>query len=650
MDTMQTLTDFSGYTKPQLQQLKNDLSVNLPLEKLVSVAAYYRTAVRRDPTLEELTILDAFVSSCKNAPEKQYISELFTNDPQVAETYADMMQKRNKLFPDLQTPPSVGDLFDLGGIYLRRAGKPSVADAFTLFLESSSLSPSLSTCRSYLTASTSRNGLRVIQRPAKPKRVGDLWILLSPMEDTDCRRYRRALEALWRTPELTREVKALHLLDCDGLLLTLCKHCEGALIDIAALTADCDAETLADALNGAHTGKYLLRVSESRFSVIARSLSRVGIRARAVAVAQKDYAIDLLFPHGLRISWDLAFLSRLLPGALYTAKLPDEANGCDASIETHPHTPTSSLYLKSDTRPLETTKSLQSALRGAVSVCHPVNGFFGNAIRTALSAVASLAACGAHYSKLTLSVSLTVPTPDDPTKLGETLAVILGIYRLQAELGLPMAASRLICREEIAHPEITVFALTSEKGLVPSRTSTEALPHVLLPQDFSASIDFAELRNQLAALANASDEEALPVLSAAYEAKDESAVTRLPERICLIPANQPEIVLLTASETPDAALLADLLRDRGAAVSVFSTEELHPLTPLTRAILGAQTLIVAPDVELPADPRLHFALRTLARANGYLLFPARDKAPDLSGAIALADGLSCEMLDQICKK
>ena len=78
MERSQIVFDFGSYTKPQLEKTKNELSISLPLQKLLSVAAYYKTATHCDPTVEELKILDTFVSSAANIPEKQYISELFT--------------------------------------------------------------------------------------------------------------------------------------------------------------------------------------------------------------------------------------------------------------------------------------------------------------------------------------------------------------------------------------------------------------------------------------------------------------------------------------------------------------------------------------------------------------------------------------------
>jgi hypothetical protein len=134
--------------------------------------------------------------------------------------------------------------------------------------------------------------------------------------------------------------------------------------------------------------------------------------------------------------------------------------------------------------------------------------------------------------------------------------------------------------------------------------------------------------------------------------KDKGSATlqTLPKVTCLIPSLRPEVVLLDVCENPDLHLLADLLEEHGANVQIFTADDLVPITHLCRAILGAQTLIVAPDVELPNDPYLGFALRTLARANGRILFPARAVAPEIAGAVALPEGIDDAILAQISKK
>ena len=121
----------------------------------------------------------------------------------------------------------------------------------------------------------------------------------------------------------------------------------------------------------------------------------------------------------------------------------------------------------------------------------------------------------------------------------------------------------------------------------------------------------------------------------------------LPALECLIARDGATVVTLIAKDgDADAQILKEALEDRGAVVRCFDADG-EDTAALSRAILTSQALIVCREVTLEPDAYLKFALETLARANGYLLFPAREKAPKLRGATAIEGGLTAEMLDQI---
>ena len=635
--------------------------------------------------------------------DRIYLSSLFTNDSQAAETYADMMQKRNEIRPNAKTPPTLGELFALASDYLRRAGKQDEALSATLLIEDAAKSPSPSVCRSYITASGSRMGLRAIVKSKSAPAVGDLWITLSPADGEHSLRYRTALERIWSTRDLTKDLKDIRVLGRGGVLSELLECGEGASIDLSALTED--ASKIVDSLTADRTGEYLLRVSVDRFFRVSRLLARVGIRASAIAVVQRDRMMNLLFSNNERVTWELDFLTDLLPREIYEARLPNEDDSEDAPIVSRPHTLESSRYLASDVRLSNDWVCLQSGICSSVAVCRPDSRFFENALRTALAPVMTLTAAGCDYTRQSLAIGLTLPNPNgNAERLGECVSAILGLYRLQAELALTMVTSKLVFSDDIQHPELTVFALTADHAAESLGFSRKSHPIYCLSPKQGTPVDFADLRRLLSMVATLRQSGYLPAarpmmgekLSAAIAAMETDTVTAkidpqiacaddmpraaflleatdeieaialgqtltkapataqapqaLSKKICLIPSIQPEVVLLADRESPDLRLLTDLLEERGANVAVFTAADLRPMTHLCRAILGAQTLIVMPEAEIPSNPHLGFALRTLARANGRILFPARQTTPDISGAVALPDGLTTAMLSQICKK
>ena len=704
MKRNEVISDFGQFDQAALEKLQANLRLTLPLHKLLSIAAYYRTKLRRDPIAEELLILDRLARTATQNPDNFLIAALSTNDAQVAETYADMMQKRAALSPNAETPPSLSELFELAGNYLARAGKQVDLGA-SLLIEDAAASPSPLSCRSYVTASTTRTGLRTFANGKRKPAVGDLWVTLAPADGEDTVSYRAALSRVWSAPDLTCSFADVRALDARGLLPALLDMDEGFTIDLSKIDTEgfvFDRALMADA-----AGAYLIRVPADRYFRVSRALRKMGIRASAIAVIAREQIAHLIFPDGTRAGWELNFLKGLCPLISCEVKLPNEADGAFAPIGSKPLTLASARYLTADCSAAPDWMHLQSDLSAAVAVCQPTGRFFENALRTALSAVMTLTAAGCRYTRQVIAVGLTLPMQNgDPKRLGEALSCVLGLYRLQAELGLPMTAGKILFGN-VEHPEISVFALTGEPAVKSFGFSCPDRPLYCLAPKTSETLDFEDLRRLLTMVADlrrdgdfsaarpmlneklgaalsaletdcvtatldtavagyddcpaiaflleaANEIEATAIgLTAAKEHTEDKksvATQTLPEVTCLIPSLRPEVVLLDACENPDLRLLADLLEERGANVQVFTAADLVPITHLCRAILGAQTLIVSPDVELPNDPYLGFALRTLARANGRILFPARAVAPEIAGAVALPDGICDAILTQISKK
>ena len=52
--------NFGSYTPQQLEQVKKDFKLTLPLSKLQLCSNYFKKQEKRDPAIEELLLLDLF--------------------------------------------------------------------------------------------------------------------------------------------------------------------------------------------------------------------------------------------------------------------------------------------------------------------------------------------------------------------------------------------------------------------------------------------------------------------------------------------------------------------------------------------------------------------------------------------------------------
>lgn len=699
MEFQNKMVKFGLYTAPLLEKAKAELGLHLPVRSLAVAAAYYQKTLHRDPTVDEIRILDALWQSKTESPELIAVTELLTNDAEVAETYADMMSKRRELLPDTDTPATLPELFRLANEYLRRAGKAGMSAEQTFLLEDRLYSPSSASGSTYALHADARFGLRAVNGQNPNTEIDDVWVILKP--NTSAYRFRRALEKLWRTPALTREIKAVRLIGKQGLLCELLSGFEGVAVDLSHLDGQ-------DPTTDQLVGRYLIRVAGNRFADFAKALRPAGITAGIIAKPQRNAELRLVAKNTPHIVWSYDFLNAALISRPSRVTLANEQEGTDAPICTRPLTTASSTYLAVDHSETRSLVSLSEKTACAVATCKPQDRFFHNAFGAALAPVLKLAVAGVDFTKISLAVALTLPPMwhAQEEQIGAALSSILGLYRLQTELGIRMAAGKIVCNSDATLPELTVYALTGENTVdMPCFDAVDHSLYCLAPQAQPCGLpDMNELRRLLLSIADlrrcGSLAGARPLLgetvaeamqgmtgngvsalppydfdgieaparygvllevsgeldaieisrTVAYEAEETETAPALAETECLIPRASATVVTLVANEEDaDARVLADALEDRGAVVLQFTPPNDNTVA-LARAVLGSQALIVCRDVTLTPDAYLKFALETLARANGYILFPARQKAPKMKAAVAIAGGLTAEMLDQIAKK
>ena len=298
-------------------------------------------------------------------------------------------------------------------------------------------------------------------------------------------------------------------------------------------------------------------------------------------------------------------------------------------------------------------------------------GAFSTAILTALAPILACTLSGVGYSEMRLAVDLALPMRGF-TALPASFAAAIGLYRVQAELGIPAAQTR-ISEKEINAPILSVFSAgkgiktlagtlrgaDSKVYLIPVQLSSEGLPDFaalrLLLADLCAQAKndvirsarlvlqkapktvLTEMQSEtLRATPTVSPEklsEPLPLgilLESIYEMPFEQVATvsvcdaasvnpvetpdpfRIPKGNGLIPRERPEAVLYAPADCPDAIAIARFLRQRDISVSIFDPREKESFL---RAVLTASVVYHLPGATLPKGKKADFAFSVL-RQNG----------------------------------
>ncbi len=112
---------------PDFDAVRRDCAVTLSDEALAHLQDAYRKAFRRPPTVGELRILDALsrIPRSGDVAHRHAVGEWITDAPELAETWADMMEKHAALSAaaELLPPPTYEDALSLVARYLCRTGR-----------------------------------------------------------------------------------------------------------------------------------------------------------------------------------------------------------------------------------------------------------------------------------------------------------------------------------------------------------------------------------------------------------------------------------------------------------------------------------------------------------------------------------------------
>jgi len=314
---------FGGYSEQQLEQMRLDLNLCMPLHKLKACTMYYKNTAKRDPFIEEIRFLDRFLEKATHSPTAVAPRELLTNDPFVAKTYADLVEKRRKISPDAQKPCSLSEAFELMSAYLGRVGKTVSLSHEAFSLEDLSDLPELAESPDLLSTKDAGYGFRRAFRPKQTFENTDLLVILAPSKGLTPAEEAIAFNAFLSNDSFTSHAKTIRAIGELGVLYEILSLAAGAAIDLDALaTADKDREL--DALVTDHLHHYLLRISNQSCDFLAKSVKSIGLCVLPVATLANPQTVSI--GHGQRIdfSWSSDFIRSLFAFTPVSMHLRDE--------------------------------------------------------------------------------------------------------------------------------------------------------------------------------------------------------------------------------------------------------------------------------------------------------------------------------------
>ena len=459
-----TVTDFTRFTPAMLNSMKHDVGLAMSTEQLEELRAYYSKAARRDPTLDELYLLDRLLTLRGHVSSP--IAKLSTDSSTIADTYADLMSKR-KALGITSGAPSIRELQRVPAHYMEMAGKEVTSASNYMFAigGSAKIELLLNGCTDIL--STRDGSIGKVSRKIKYT-PGSLLTLLPRTPDLTADQFYNNITALLEGPTAAC-VEAGAIIGELGLIDAVCKFNVGASIDATALPIrqPCAPEALCDACHG-WVLAVINRAGFTEFSEQAKSLSIPCIVIGSLASGNKLAVKHDKFNN---TTWDMNFISSLAP----TRQVWLQPQLCDASKPAgsiSQFVSDYSMLLATHTAALDSNAYLTS-------------------MATIFRAMSECVAHGADYSNVCVSVKITLPR----AMMDTALEALLGIYRALIEYYVPDRDSSIIF-DNTCIPTITVAAMAKRPHVNHAEASGNAkYLYLLSPRTNETGLPvFEELR------------------------------------------------------------------------------------------------------------------------------------------------------------
>ncbi len=477
-----SLAGFTVMDEATLESTRKNLGLSMSPAEFRACRNYYKNTVHHDPEFEELFFLDGIVCAASREPQYLCLAEMKTDSDLIAEIFADLMKHRRAVASELERPASLSDLIGIMNSYLSAAGKKEnpMGNVGVRFASHREL---LLACDGFrLTASTG-NGDRDVavgvaaDRPSANTAVknGDYVFAILNTKNQDENFESRLAEFLCDNSVRSIAKKTIPLCE-GGILQGLLRAADAMLLNTLALLDETDTlSTLTEPLIGA-----LIVATPSSATDMLLLADEMGLHVVRAATVTAGNDIRIPTQNGITV-FRTSFLRALTLPRVYSAAVSEPVL---------------------DTPKVNLDRIGTCTLNGKKHAIVKTEAFgdgpFASALYATLYAFLLCLAAGANPCDVGIACHLSIPRPS-PSRMGESLSAILGLYRAQAELGL-YGNTPTVEQSNEEHPQLSVAALaTLPEHPVPSAAIGGGTNIFYLEPLFGENglIDFGDLKKML---------------------------------------------------------------------------------------------------------------------------------------------------------
>ena len=403
-----------GLSESQFQEIGPRLTPN----NIECIKKEYKR-IDRTPSYDELKIYAAILEARRRSATGYLISGLKSDSIALRETYSDLMQKANAVFEKKTAGLSLDEAAYICGEYMRYIGRrdrltPICSDTDGVGDNALSLFGDDGGAALVFGKKTKKN---------KPPRVGKIGngyaVLLLDGEEYDL-----SSASFFSDREVDLSYNFKVKIGAYGLVGALCALTRGARVDTARLSSDIPRDKL---LTGAFWGKHLVFCPKNNIKPISDKAVEYGLNAIYFANTKKDEMLT---------TRDMAMPMRLLR-ALSDSTTEVTVSPVEPNLSTSHKRPVTAQTKDGSSQIADDGLTAHGGrIISPIHVC-PDENSFGEAVNSLTDALLSLVARGVDRRAVCSAVSYELLRRGISEKeLGESLALILGVYRVGVELAL----------------------------------------------------------------------------------------------------------------------------------------------------------------------------------------------------------------------
>ena len=496
----QPISDFISMPQEKLNFLIPQWHLHMTARDLRYCQNQYRMRERRNPTVEELQMLDALYFHRIRRCETHGLRTFYTSDPVIAQSYADMLAKASHTHRE-DRPYTPAELSGVLTKSLQQAGKKITVPTLCTGTDASIrlLKKSLQTEASIVidgVPAVIGYSEQAFSKSVSHPQLTDHLILISPAGLSSATF--AEIAATLSIPDNAQLIFVGErglldaLLTWDGVYIV--QNYLPSITNNAPLSAwvNAFADSLIIRCDGDHAVK--LRDEAAALGLTASIIGKYALNNRVTIRRNGQAPVQI----------ETAFLRAFSPTFPTDVEIPGLCTSKDAP---HSAPERQTIINGGDSLPFSSAipgtayaVSRKHLITGAAS--YSASNTFRAALYTTVYAINRAVAAGIDHDEITLSNHLKMPSlPDRNAAMSEIMSAMLGAYRVQAELAIPdIGGAMQAAEDQTPKAQLTVFAAAPkpEKTIPTQFTATGSNVYLLAPLSSQDSpIDFEDYRKLL---------------------------------------------------------------------------------------------------------------------------------------------------------